>query len=779
MRRSRVNLTRLFETPLHGLERVHAAIMPLLPNRDRFLIVLFLVAVVFGVLGFQASRSAAITENFGSNFLDNLYRTIQLFSFNYEVEEAWKPESAWLLLARYLAAFLTTYAVTTIFARRLIERTWFWVQRKRREHHVILGFGVVGRAFARELRHRRKPVTAIDAQFDDADRAFARDHGILLVSGDLSDPETLSRAGIGGARRIVVACGNDLTNVEIGNAAAAAVEAWHVNRGKIEHGAKRPAAPRRFGCNAEGEPVVKVHLASTGLLADLAEGAGTGSAHGGAFESFSLKADGARALLAKARLPMRARDCGQSRVHLVIAGVGDQGEAILFSALAAAIAAGLRPPKVTLIDQCAKDVRKRLSALRPRLFDGSIPKDARPSLAFVNLDIAAVSFDLDESILGIDLGDDPPTAWVFCSGRDELDLAAGRRLELAMHRRCRRPAPIFIRRWSARMPEELAGNADPLRLTNFFGDIAHTVKKAEVLDEKAFLLPKVLHDAYRGGATAAGSPIDIDQFRQSWNRLPENVREANRSTARHIGQKLIDLGFLWRGMDGGGLPALSAETAGACNALIDAAGEDGSTLIPAAPCQAPARDIILRTEHNRWLVDRAIAGWMAGPRDDRGIPRRDNRRRLHDNIRSFDELDAETRARYARPLAAAIRMLERPEIDLDAQRRETGEIRLCSADVLEIHSQDTDFVGVSELIIRVGERCTSIAGHLQKRLLGHVSQWGRRPEACRLLVMLDGPVEFELTDDVDENSLTTAQVLRELRALLVSEIAYDVARLYR
>ncbi|WP_318854902.1 hypothetical protein RWA01_33175 (plasmid) [Sinorhizobium meliloti] len=485
-----------------------------------------------------------------------------------------------------------------------------------------------------------------------------------------------------------------------------------MNRGKIEHGAKRPAAPRRFGCNAEGEPVVKVHLASTGLLADLAEGAGTGSAHGGAFESFSLKADGARALLAKARLPMRARDCGQSRVHLVIAGVGDQGEAILFSALAAAIAAGLRPPKVTLIDQCAKDVRKRLSALRPRLFDGSIPKDARPSLAFVNLDIAAVSFDLDESILGIDLGDDPPTAWVFCSGRDELDLAAGRRLELAMHRRCRRPAPIFIRRWSARMPEELAGNADPLRLTNFFGDIAHTVKKAEVLDEKAFLLPKVLHDAYRGGATAAGSPIDIDQFRQSWNRLPENVREANRSTARQ-------------------------------------------------------------------LVDRAIAGWMAGPRDDRGIPRRDNRRRLHDNIRSFDELDAETRARYARPLAAAIRMLERPEIDLDAQRRETGEIRLCSADVLEIHSQDTDFVGVSELIIRVGERCTSIAGHLQKRLLGHVSQWGRRPEACRLLVMLDGPVEFELTDDVDENSLTTAQVLRELRALLVSEIAYDVARLYR
>ncbi len=397
----------------------------------------------------------------------------------------------------------------------------------------------------------------------------------------------------------------------------------------------------------------------------------------------------------------------------------------------------------------------------------------------MNLDIAAVSFDLDESILGIDLGDDPPTAWVFCSGRDELDLAAGRRLELAMHRRCRRPAPIFIRRWSARMPEELAGNADPLRLTNFFGDIAHTVKKAEVLDEKAFLLPKVLHDAYRGGATAAGSPIDIDQFRQSWNRLPENVREANRSTARHIGQKLIDLGFLWRGMDGGGLPALSAETAGACNALIDAAGEDGSTLIPAAPCQAPARDIILRTEHNRWLVDRAIAGWMAGPRDDRGIPRRDNRRRLHDNIRSFDELDAETRARYARPLAAAIRMLERPEIDLDAQRRETGEIRLCSADVLEIHSQDTDFVGVSELIIRVGERCTSIAGHLQKKLLGHVSQWGRRPEACRLLVMLDGPVEFELTDDVDENSLTTAQVLRELRALLVSEIAYDVARLYR
>jgi|GEM_PF-4064750 len=781
MRRSRANLTRLFETPLHGLERLHAAIMPLLPNRDRFLIVLFLVAVVFGVLGFQASRSAAITENFGSNFLDNLYRTIQLFSFNYEVEEAWKPESAWLLLARYLAAFLTTYAVITIFARRLIERTWFWAQRKRREHHVILGFGVVGRAFARELRRRRKPVTAIDAQFDDADRAFARDHGILLVSGDLSDPETLSRTRIGGARRIIVACGNDLTNIEIGDAAAAAVEAWHVNRGKIEHGAKSPAAPRRFGCNAEGEPVVKVHLASTGLLADLAEGAaGTGSAHGGAFESFSLKTDAARALLAKARLPMRARDCGQSRVHLVIVGLGDQGEAILFSALAAAVAAGLRPPKVTLIDQCAKDVRKRLSAHRPRLFDGSIPKDARPSLTFVNLDIGAVSFDLDESILGIDLGDDPPTAWVFCSGRDELDLAAGRRLELAMHQRCRRPAPIFIRRWSARMPEELAGSDDPLRLTSFFGDITNTVQKAEVLDEKAFLLPKVLHDAYRGGATAAGSPIDIDQFRQSWNRLPENVREANRSTARHIAQKLIDLGFLWREMDSGGLPTLSAETAGACTALIGVAGEDGSSSVPGAPCQAPARDIILRTEHNRWLVDRAIAGWMAGPRSDRGIPRRDNRRRLHDNIRSFDELDAETRARYARPLAAAIRILERPEIDHGAQRRETGEIRLCSADVLEVHCRETDFVAVSELIIRVGETCTIVAEPVRQRLRALVADWAYQRAACRLLVLLEGPVDFApINDDGDKKSLTTVEVLRELIELLASGIVYDLARLYR
>lgn len=301
-----------------------------------------------------------------------------------------------------------------------------------------------------------------------------------------------------------------------------------------------------------------------------------------------------------------------------------------------------------------------------------------------------------------------------------------------------------------------------------------------MLDERAFLLPKLLHDAYRGGATAAGSPIDIDQFRQSWNRLPENVREANRSTARHIGQKLIDLGFLWRGMDSGGLPALSAETAGACNALIDAAGEDGSTLIPAAPCHAPARDIILRTEHNRWLVDRAIAGWMAGPRDDRGIPRRDNRRRLHDNIRSFDELDAETRARYARPLAAAIRMLERPEIDFDAQRRETGEIRLCSADVLEVYSQDIDFVGVSELIIRVGETCTIVAEPVRKRLRALVADWAHQRAACRLLVLLEGPVDFApIDDDDDKKSLTTVEVLRELMELLASGIVYDLARLYR
>lgn len=43
-----------------------------------------------------------------------------------------------------------------------------------------------------------------------------------------------------------------------------------------------------------------------------------------------------------------------------------------------------------------------------------------------------------------------------------------------------------------------------------------------------------------------------------------------------------------------------------------------------------------RPEHNRWWVERALAGWIEGPRDDLRLS--------HPNMVPFDELDEETKA---------------------------------------------------------------------------------------------------------------------------------------
>jgi voltage-gated potassium channel len=81
------------------------------------------------------------------------------------------------------------------------------------DHHIICGFGRVGRQVASDLHAARVVYVVVDA--DDGNRHRAEALGISFIEGDGADDAVLVRAGIERARSIIACADSDADNVFI------------------------------------------------------------------------------------------------------------------------------------------------------------------------------------------------------------------------------------------------------------------------------------------------------------------------------------------------------------------------------------------------------------------------------------------------------------------------------------------------------------------------------------------------------------------------------------
>ncbi|HLH13482.1 MAG TPA: NAD(P)-binding protein, partial [Solirubrobacteraceae bacterium] len=81
------------------------------------------------------------------------------------------------------------------------------------DHHIVCGFGRVGRQVARDLRAAHASSVVVDES--DAYRALAEELGLCFVEGDATDDAVLLRAGIERARSIIACADSDADNVFI------------------------------------------------------------------------------------------------------------------------------------------------------------------------------------------------------------------------------------------------------------------------------------------------------------------------------------------------------------------------------------------------------------------------------------------------------------------------------------------------------------------------------------------------------------------------------------
>lgn len=717
--------------------------------------VAFLIVLVAGLMAFEAARQPSSQ---GLPMFDSLYRSLQMFFIGFSLPDGAKNNTlltAILTFLSYAAVVVSSSAVIAVFARSFGDPVWLRWQAWRREHRmpiilgqseqwrrprrraVLLGFGTVNRAVAQSLKARNYAITAIDERFEEPAQLIARNNGVLLIAGDLTDLSSLERGRLAAADIIVVAAGNDVTNIEVAAAAHA-----------LERGAN-----------------IYAHVASSSFADDLRESSDRGFPLAEGIRTFSVKRESARNLLRRAHLARRARECNQQCVHLIIVGMGDQGEAILLEALQDGIANDLHPPRITVIDKEAAIVAKRFWARWPSLSATGLPIDAAPIIRFVPLDIQSVNFSRLDELEVLEIAGNPATAYVFCCGEDATNLAAGMRLEYAMGLGRCPPATIYLAVWGAGIETELHDGRDPLGFCKLFGAIQPTIEGATFLVDDEDKLAAELHRAYeqkRRSVAGAGTP------ERTWSSIPQTMKEANRRAVRHAHVKLIDLDLQWRGMGEAVLPRINTETALTLTAVSE--NLDSSAILDgrlAVPPEHLLMAKLAQTEHRRWVVDRALDGW----RPVRGV--RDNTARLHPNMVPFDDLE-EADQHYDTVLLRAL-------LEGFGAGQEKHVVARPARRLAHIVAADGSIAGsiapetTELLLVLPSQSYTFSPDGPSPALIRTIRDWSIRPDAYRLRFVFGQRFSVDIPHS---QSAHAATYLRSIAACVPADVDVDVIHLY-
>lgn len=620
-------------------EKVLKRFLKFVLSSTRRAVLLALVAVLaFGVAGFESLRPPPAEGEVACgtcNIFDSLYRSLQLFTLSYAPPVALDGTSAEhiplsLRIARWLAAFVTFSTVVWLVAHDSFRGAATWMQSLfgMRRRTVLLGFGDLNQALARHMLREGDAgradvcLTVAGESFDTADPEICNRVSVVTVPADLRDERALRKLRLHRCRRIVVACGDDGLNIEIGEAVHELLrsKARRSRRGIadwIEGLAGAPSTP----------PRVYVHVSNGALCRSLMQGRDLGFVRGEHLDAFSIKEIAAERVMQTAFLPETAvRGPGWDRVHLVLVGFGDLGEALLRNALADGCAAGLKPPRITIMDRDAHRAVKALKARFPRLLDDTLPPADAPQIEVVEAEAEHLDFTEGPICLPdamtpgktvrigawADAGDCPST-WMFACELDHVNLLAAQRLDEAMQRLARSPAPIYARYWSSRLTGA-AETFDPLSLVRPFGAIGDLIGHLPFL-EKSPDLAQYLHQSYARLQTAR--PEAERGYTAPWEALPKALQEANLAAARHARIKLRDLGLDWAARRAGALPQVPLLELDAklwevlkCTSRqksMLARRDAGAALEPHETLLSQMAEV----EHRRWMYQRALSGWRA------------------------------------------------------------------------------------------------------------------------------------------------------------------------
>jgi hypothetical protein len=451
-----------------------------------------LLAVVLGVVGYRAFLG-------DRRFTEYLYRSLQLFIIYVDPTGAADP--AHVPLALDIARFLAPAAAAAASIRALLglfgqRATRAWVRYFVRDHVVVCGLGPVGARLAVAFRETGHRVVAIEPDQATAAVYDTRAAGVIVLAGDATDRALLRKAGIAGARYLIVASAADGTNADVALAA-----------GDVVAHRRRP-----LPCF--------VHVGHPGLSGVLAEAALAAGVPGRLQLEFFNALDS---------VPPMVLDDFPPGGRALVVGPGRLGRALVMHAArrwAVEPQDAGRRLELTLVGPGASQVSSDLCLQYPRL-------DEVCDLRAYDVDVDSPAFEQSAYLDGAKA----TAAYVAVD-----DDASG--LQAALHvSRALPGVPVVVLTAQHSGLATLASGIRPVDSPIALFDVLERSCRPEILLNGTIeLLARAIHADYVRLHVTAGRTVDDNPSLREWNDLPEATRDANRAQAADVGAKLAAVG---------------------------------------------------------------------------------------------------------------------------------------------------------------------------------------------------------------------------------------------
>ena len=303
-----------------------------------------------------------------------------------------------------------------------------------------------------------------------------------------------------------------------------------------------------------------------------------------------------------------AKAVGHKRIHALIVGFGQHGQAIASDIIVNCRTTYLGVPSITVIDPNAKALEGVLRVRAPEI-------DACAHFTFIEGRFGSHGVTPDATSLAHALAEaGPVTAAYVCLSVDAEALSTAGMLQSLLRAVDVGQPRIFVRLRESDTLEHTAGALQGLNALTAFGDLESVIEASEFLSNTPDSAARAFSAAYRAALPPAERDNPANRSARPWDELDESFRQSNRDAVAHIPAKLASAGIdpaLWLGL--AGPPKLAPP-----NRLF-ASDED---------CEKLAE-----LEHERWNTAQRMDGWRSTT-----LPSKDQLRRLHPSLVPYEAL---------------------------------------------------------------------------------------------------------------------------------------------
>jgi len=570
--------------------------------------------------------------------------TIQLFFLESSIEPGGIPWS--LGIARLCAPLIPASAAIKVLLMLFYDQWQLIRLRFFRGHTVVCGLGSKGLRIALEARRLGHRTVAIEWNPDNYSIATARAAGVIVLTGDASDPELLQRVNVVRSQALIAVCGDDGINVAV---------AINTDRLLREFDAMQ-AAQRPFGLLVRGlwsnilsavgqrfnanwtlqRPVghkieCMVHIVNLNLC------------H--LFRRSRLFEDSTDRLEVRmgniyeitSRRLLNEHPIDRQRiwrnddleVQLIIIGFNQLGQSLALQAAKISHFANAMKLRLLITGADMDMAQEAFFGQHPKILE-ICTVELAPGNPFsqecMSKVVNAAQTSRRLTTIAICLDDDSQSLSLALTLRERL---AGDSVPILT--RLEDPAGLtdLVRE---HRPVDPLETSKPIIVP--FSVLPESTAPLDMIGDTLDTLAKAVHEDYRRKRIAAGKDPTLPELKP-WGSLDPMLKDANRQQVDHLPVKLRAAGFVEA-------PAVSDSDIG------DAFSEPGPERDPDSEVE-----VLARMEHQRWNAEKMLAGWSWGEKKDLA-------KRLNPSILPWEQLSDEIKEydrEAVRNIAALLKLI--------------------------------------------------------------------------------------------------------------------------